>query len=115
MYQTLKVSAECIGGVIPRLLQEIEVLEKHYIIANEICFYQFRIQKADIKIRYEQEELREYESILQNDISRKIRAGDFPSLGVEQYMDSYGNIYDAVYIDVIEDIDTYFIVQGGKR
>ncbi len=111
MYQTLKVSAESIGGVIPRLLQELEVLEQHYIIANEICFYQFRLSKADIKVRYEQEELREFERILQNDISRKIQAGDFPSLGMEQFIDAYGNIYDAIYIDVIEDIDTCFIIQ----
>lgn len=112
MYQTLKTSAESIGGIIPRLLEEIEVLEQHYTISNKICFFQFRLSKADIRIRYEQNELREFERILQNDISRKIKAGDFPTLGMEQFVDAYGNIYDAIYIDVIEDIDNCFLIQA---
>lgn len=111
MYQTLKTSAESIGGVIPRLLEEIEVLEQHYTISNKICFYQFRLSKADIRTRYDKNELQEFERILQNDISRKIKAGDFPTLGMEQFVDSYGNIYDAIYIDVIEDIDSCFLIQ----
>ena len=52
--------------------------------------------------------MREFERILQNDISRRIKAGDFPTLGMEQVVDAYGNIYDAIYIDVIEDIDNCF-------
>lgn len=112
MYQTLKGSAESIGGIIPRLLQEIEVLEGHYIITNGICFFQFRLSKVDIKIRYEAEELREFQRILQNDISRSIQAGKFPTLGIEQYLDNYGNVYDAIYIDVIEDLDNCFRIQA---
>lgn len=54
IYQTLKISAESIGGVIPRVLEEIEVSEHHYIISNNICFHQFRLAKADIRIRYDQ-------------------------------------------------------------
>ena len=111
LYQTLKTSAESIGGAIPRLLEEIEVAEQHYTISNNICFFQFRLAKADIRIRYEQNELREFERILQNDISRKIKAGEFPTLGIEQLMDSYGNIYDAINIDVIEDVDNCFLIQ----
>lgn len=111
MYQTLKTSAESIGGVIPRLLEEIEVLEQHYTISNNVCFYQFRLSKSDIRMRYDQNELKEFERILQNEISRKIKAGDFPTLGLQQFVDSFGNIYDAIYIDVIEDMDSCFLIQ----
>lgn len=45
MYQTLKTSAESIGGVIPRLLEEIEVLEQHYTISNNVCFINSDYQK----------------------------------------------------------------------
>ena len=31
---------------------------------------------------------------------------------MEKFIDSYGNIYDAVYIDVIEDMDRYFLIQS---
>ncbi len=112
MYQTLKQTAENIGGIIPRLLADIEVLEGHYIISKDICFYQFRLEKSDIRMRYQTEELNEFEKILQNVISRKIQAGDFPVLGFEKFLDNYGNVYDAVYIDVIEDMDTCFIIQA---
>lgn len=112
MYQTMKTSAESIGGVIPRVLEEIEISEQHYTISNNICFYQFRLSKADIRTRYDQNELREFERILQNDISRKIRAGDFPAFGTGDRVDDYGNVYDAILIDVIEDVDSCFLIQA---
>ena len=85
---------------------------KYQLRASGECFYQFRLSKADIRTRYDQNELREFERILQNDISRRIKAGDFPTLGMEQFVDAYGNIYDAIYIDVIEDIDNCFLIQA---
>lgn len=111
LYQTLKGNAESIGGIVPRLLTEIEILERHYIIENEVCFYQFKIEKQDIKMQYKLVELEEFKRMIQIAISRKIQAGEFPSLGTESYLDAYGNIYDAVYIDVIEDMDSCFIIQ----
>lgn len=111
IYQTLKSCAENIGGIVPRVLADIEVLESHYIISQNICFYQFRLEKTDIRSRYQKEEIAEFINILQNEIARKIENRDFPSLDTEKFMDSYGNIYDAVYIDVIEDMDRYFLIQ----
>lgn len=112
MYQTLKSCAENIGGIVPRVLADIEVLESHYVISQNICFYQFRLEKTDIRTRYQKEEITEFISILQNQISRKIQNRDFPALSTEKIMDSHGNIYDAVYIDVIEDMDRYFLLQS---
>ena len=111
IYQTLKSCAENIGGIVPRVLADIEVLESHYIISQNICFYQFRLEKTDIRSRYQKEEIAEFINILQNEIARKIENRDFPSLDTEKFMDSYGNIYDTVYIDVIEDMDRYFLIQ----
>ena len=112
MYQTLKSCAENIGGIVPRVLADIEVLESHYVISQNICFYQFRLEKTDIRTRYQQEEITEFISILQAEINRKIQNKDFPTLAMEKFIDSYGNIYDAVYIDVIEDMDRYFLIQS---
>ena len=112
MYQTLKSCAENIGGIVPRVLADIEVLESHYVISQNICFYQFRLEKTDIRVRYQQEEIAEFMSILQAEINRKIQNKDFPTLAMEKFIDSYGNIYDAVYIDVIEDMDRNFLIQS---
>lgn len=112
IYQTLKSCAENIGGIVPRVLADIEVLESHYIISQNICFYQFRLEKTDIRSRYQKEEITEFISIIQAEINRKIQNKDFPTLAMEKFIDSYGNMYDAVYIDIIEDMDRYFLIQS---
>lgn len=111
MYQTLKSCADAIGGIAPRLLQEIEVLEAHYIISNNICFYQFKLNKSDFSMMYNQDDLNEFKRILQVTLSRKVQAGEFPRQKFESVVDAYGNVYDPVCIDMIEDIDTFFIIQ----
>lgn len=112
LYQTLKGTAESMGGAIPRLLAEIEMQECRYTLVDQVVFYQFKLYKQDIKMQYKLVELEEFKRILQTAISRKIQAGEFPNLGTESYLDAYGNIYDAVYIDVIEDVDSSFVIQA---
>lgn len=112
MYQTLKTYAENIGCVRPRLLQEIEVVDAHYVLANGICFYQFKLTKADIKAQYNRWDLMEFEISLQEKIARKVKNGEFPALGTQTYLDATGQLYDAINIDIIEDIGQYFIIQA---
>ena len=111
MYQTLKSSADSIGGLVPRILEEIEIDGKPYVITNNIIFYQFRLSKANINSRYNTDELQEFARILQNDIANKIRSGAFPSLAIQNHVNEFGDIHEAIYIDIIEDIDNYFIIQ----
>lgn len=111
MYKTLRDEAETIGGFKPRILQEIEVLETHYIISDDIIYYQFKLNKADINMYYGKDDLEEFRRILQVAIMRKLQAGEFPRLQIENVMDGYGNIFDAISVDMIEDIDTFFIIQ----
>lgn len=113
MYQTLKGCAEKIGCIIPRMIQEIEVPESHYIISNDICFYQFKLAKKDTRLQYYREDMQEFERIVQNEISRKIQAGEFPSLGIQNYLSAYGDIFDAICIDLIEEVDMYLIIQAS--
>lgn len=111
LYQTLKETAENIGGTIPRIFNEIELHENHFILSGGICFYQFKLTKLDIRLRYQREELEEFSRMLQSDISNQIQRGSFPTLGFQTYLDQYGNIYDAVLVDTIEDMDSCFIIQ----
>ena len=111
LYQTLKISADHIGGVVPRVLSEIEVdFGKPYIISNNICFYQFRLAKADIRIRYTATDLQEFERILQNNIGNMIRRGVFP-IGIQNHVDELGRVHDAVQVSSVEDLDNYFLIQ----
>ena len=111
MYQILKSSAEYIGGLSPRLLSEIEVPETHWIISNGLCFYQFKSEKADTRIQYSNEELKEFVTILNYNISRKLDAHEFPTLGVQKYIDEWSNVHSALQCDIIEDLDRYLLIQ----
>ena len=112
MFQTLKEAAADIGGLVPRLLQEIEIPGTHYMLANGISFYQFQLNKADPRIQYQPADLSEFRVLVQAVCSRLIHAGNFPTLGMQDCMDAYGNWHDAVCVDVIEDVGNTFIIQA---
>ena len=112
MFQTLKEAAADIGGLVPRLLQEIEIPRMHYILANGVVFYQFQINKADFRMQYQQADLLEFRMQIQAVCSRLIHAGTFSTLGIQDCMDAYGNWYDAVCVDVVEDVGNTFIIQA---
>jgi hypothetical protein len=112
IYQTAKNVAPDIGGIVPRLLQEIEIPDGHYVLAHKVCFYQFKLDKADIRMQYQLDDLFEFKLQFQNVCARLIGAGNFPTLQMQNYMDAYGNWHDAVCIDVIEDVGNTFIIQA---
>lgn len=110
LYQTLKDMAPSIGAVTPRVMQEIEIPEKHYIIQNNIIFYQLKVSKEDIKCSYNRNDCDTFKDILQNEINKRLETGLFPSFRSEKILDSYGNTYDGINIDLIEDVDSYMII-----
>mgnify|MGYP006906604616 CR=1 FL=1 len=110
LYQTLREMAGDISCRVPRLSEEIEILDMPYFIRGNLIFYQFRLVKES-NLQYEKEDLEELKKMLQSAISRKIQCGDFPTLGMDAY--PYGNgVYDAVMIDSFEDVGNQFIIQA---
>lgn len=112
MFQTSKEVASSVGANSPRLLQEIEIPGEHYVLVNGICFYQFKLSKADPMMQYNLEDLAVFREQFQSVCSRLIASGSFPTLQMQNCMDAYGNWYDAVHIDVIEDVGNTFIIQS---
>jgi len=112
IYQTAKSVAPDIGAKLPRLLGEVEVPDQHYIISNNICFYQFNLMKADPKVQYSPEELSAFKAFFQTELTHKIHSGDFPALQLEVYRDKYGNFYDSVILESLEDIGNMLILQS---
>jgi len=111
LYQTLKEMADCIGGVIPRTLDEITFPECHYLISHGVCFYQYRLNKSDIRVMYTANELQEFKRTLQNCISNKIQAGQFPMFESSIVYDKYNNAWDVVCVERMEDVGNYFSLQ----
>ena len=112
MFQTSKEVASSIGAKSPRLLQEIEIPGEHYSLTNDICFYQFKLKKADPLMQYNLDDLALFREQYQDVCSQMIASGNFPTLQMQNFMDAYGNWYDAVNIDVIEDVGNTFIIQS---
>ena len=113
LYQTLRSSntADSLGAIPPRLLTEIET-DRAYFIVDRICYYQFQLSKIDTTVCCSWEDLEYQRKILQHEIATKIRAGAFPTLGVQNFIDEFGNVQDTVQIAVIEDVGTHFIIQA---
>ncbi len=111
IYRTLKSSADSIGGEKPISENEVVFTDNPYMIANGLIFYQFQLAKHDIRMRYEKAELEEYAKVLQNDIARKIRAGDFPDIATDKVWHDDGKSYDIITIDGIEDMGNCFYIR----
>lgn len=111
IYRTLKGSADSLGSKPPINDNEIVFQDRPYIISQGVIFYQFQICKNNLKMRYEKEELDEYARTLQSDISRKIRAGDFPQITSDKAWTTDGMTYDVINIDGYEDIGDCFLIR----
>lgn len=111
IYRTLKGSADSIGGKTPVSENEIVITESPYMIANGVIFYQFQMTKHNMNMRYEKAELEEYARVLQEDIARKIRTGDFPDIPSDKIWHDDGKTYDIITIDGIEDMGNCFFIR----
>lgn len=112
IYQTSKEVASSIGANSPRVSQEIEIPGEHYVLANGICYYQFKLKKADPMMQYNLSDLDVFREQFQSMCVHLIDAERFPTVQLKSGMDAYGNWYDGVHIDVIEDIGNIFIIQS---
>lgn len=108
MYQVLRGIAEEIDSRVPCMIAEIEMPTEKYILRNNVCFYQFMAVKKDPMKLYEQDMLDEFKKTVQFCIHNKLHSGAFPSIVMEDYKDQYGNSYDGIMIDRVEDFGRYF-------
>lgn len=111
IFQTVKRSASDIMAKTPRALGEIEVFEDKFLIENGIIFYQFQLPKADIKYQCTVEDLQEFKTILQTTFETLWQSGNFPQIALQMKTDSYGNMYDPVVIDRIDDLGNKYLIQ----
>ena len=109
MYQVLRGMASEIDSKTPCMMAEIELPEEKYVLRNNVCFYQFMAIKKDTAV-YEQTTLDEFCKTLQFTIHNKLHAGSFPSIVIEDYRDQYGNSYDGIVVDKVEDFGKYFLL-----
>lgn len=111
VYQISKRSANDIMAKVPRTLGEIEVYEDKFIVENGIVFYQFQLSKSDIKYECTMQDLHEFKIILQTTFEALWQGGNFPQIALQIQTDEYGNMYDPVVIDRIDDIGHKYLIQ----
>lgn len=112
LFTTARECALDIGAQIPLSLTEIETFMEKIIIANNCAFIQFQLYKANNKIAYPLKELDEFKSILQNTFNRLWKAGKFPQIALQTYIDPIsGRPFDPVLFDQLQDCGNYYLVQ----
>lgn len=112
LYHSLKECAKHMKCITPTTPQEIEMVEESYILGyNNICFYQFRVFKEDIRLMFTEEELEDCKKIIQSVISRKIQNKEFVKIQTEKIIDKYGNVFDVILVDNVKDMGNYLKIQ----
>ena len=81
----------------------------HLVVGNHLLFEDV---STGLRRFYHLDDLAVFREQYQNVCSRLITSGSFPTLQMQNCMDAYGNWYDAVHIDVIEDVGNTFIIQS---
>lgn len=114
VYATAKEIASEISVVSPRLISEVEFDNDPYIIgrgsSEGICFYQFKLTKADPKKRYTISECSDFRDIFEKECSFLIETGNFPGIPTHKEKDNHNKWYYAVCIDLIEDAGKFLYV-----
>ncbi len=107
MYVVLKNQCDDIDCEKPLSSDEIQMPEEKYILKNNVCFYQFRLKKKDRKL-YDRETLDVFKHDIQYTIQTKLHSGENLTFDAQDIHDQYGNIFDAIVIDSIEDMGGFF-------
>ena len=114
VYTTAKEIASEIGVVSPRSNSEVEFDNDHYIIgrgsSEGICFYQFKLTKADPKKRYTISECADFRDIFEKECSFLIESGYFPGLSTDKEKDNYNKWHSDVCIELIEDVGRFLYI-----
>ncbi len=107
MFTVLRTQSDDIDCIKPLTSAEIQMPEEKYILRNNICFYQFRLQKKE-KNSYDRATLEVFKKDMQYSIQTKLHSGENLTFDAQDIHDQYGNIFDAIVIDNIEDMGGYF-------
>ena len=107
MFTIFRKLADEIDCEKPLTSAEIQLPEDKYIIRNGLCFYQFKLKKKCMQA-YDREALDVFKTSLQCAIQNKLHSGDALSFEAHDVLDQFGNIFDAIVIDNIEDLGGYF-------
>lgn len=107
MYKALSRNASEMGGIRPKYMAEIESPDQKYFLQNNVCIYQFMLEKENSSNFVDETILREYANGLQFQVRRILQSSDCP-VKIQAYRDSHGRGYDGILIDHVQDIGRYY-------
>lgn len=107
MFTIFRKQSDDIDCEKPLTSAEIQIPEEKFILRNGLCFYQFKLKKKCMQA-YDREALDVFKTSLQCAIQNKLHSGDALSFEAHDVLDQFGNIFDAIVIDNIEDLGGYF-------
>lgn len=90
--------------------KDIDMTEDKHEINNSIIFYMFRLLKTDMKKKYDEVELESLAEIIRRALARKLNEGDDEDSEATDKKDAYGNRFEKLNIDRLEDWGDCFVV-----
>ncbi|MCR4960572.1 MAG: hypothetical protein K6A74_03890 [Lachnospiraceae bacterium] len=98
------------GMIKPKHPEEIEICEEPYVIRDNLCIYQFKIEKQNYSTSCDKSRENELQYQLQNKIKAILLNGDCSDITILDYHDQYGNRLDGVVVDRVREIESCFYV-----
>lgn len=109
VFKTIQTVGEAIGIKKPRLLNEIETIDKFFI--NYGCvFYQFNAVKEDANRKFSNDELEDARKVLEDTFLELWSRGEFPSISMSTYTDNNGVILPPVSFVLVSDMGRFLEV-----
>lgn len=103
VFKTVQTIGEALGMKPPRLLSDIESVDKFFI--NYGCvFYQFNISKEDLNKKFSDAELDDTRKVLDDTFLELWSQGAFPSISMSTYTDNNGVILPPVSFILVSDM-----------
>lgn len=90
--------------------KDIDMTENKHVIVNSIIFYMFSLPKADMKKIYDDVELESLAEIIRRTLAKKLHEGDDEDFEISKTTDPYGNRFEKLNIDRLEDWGDCFVV-----
>lgn len=110
MFDTLKKCVKHIESEELHKPRDIDMTEDKYEIVNDIIFFKFRLSKEDKKKNYDDLELQSFADIIRRVLARKLHEGDDENFGTTFITDTYGNQFEKLNVDRLEDWGECFVV-----
>lgn len=110
VYEIMQECGKSIECASIRNIRELDMIVGKHQCENDVIFTLFKLPKEDVRANYSDEDLEAFKNIIQSCLTRKIHEVENTDTNFAGIEDEYGNIFEKINIDRVEDWGNYFVM-----